>query len=338
MQQYPPNCAGDTKSYVHPDPVMDAALNWFFQIQAEPDDRALSDRFEKWRVEDTAHASAFEKVAEAWALPETNEVARNLAVRRDAIQLEQSKVVNFRRRSGTYVQWIAAAAATILIAIGVQQSPDIRIRWEADYITAAGVQRTLALPDGSKLTMNTDTAVALDFENGRRSVRLLKGEAYFDVVRDPAHPFVVAAEFSEVEVKGTAFSVRSDSDQDLIALERGLVEVRRQSDLSDKAELKPGEAIVATAMKISPVFPVKGSEAFAWLDGQVAFQDRPFKAVLHELSRYYGHSVIIANDGFDNVKVNGRYRVNDPERAIRSLATTVGAAVTRIPGGILILR
>lgn len=331
-----PTTTGDTQGYVHPDPVMDAALNWFFLIQADPDNRVLRDRFEAWRREAPANNSKFQAVAAAWDIPEATEVAHNLA--KATITPPPVNVVEFKQPKKKIVGWIAAIAAAILVTIGLQQYPSLSIRWEADYITAAGDQREVNLPDGSKVTMNTNTAIALDFKNGARSVQLLKGEAYFDVVHDPSHPFIVAAEFSKVEVKGTAFSVRSDDNQDLITLERGHVEVRRPSDLSDRADLDPGQAIVATATSILSAQSIDSSVAFAWLKGQVAFQDRPFKSVVHELSRYYGHSVVIANGAYDGVKVNGRYRVNDPERAIRSLATTVGASVTRIPGGILILR
>ncbi|USJ27521.1 FecR family protein [Ensifer adhaerens] len=333
-----PYSAGE-HGFVHPDAVMDAALNWFFLLQGEPDNREITAKFEEWRSADPTHDSTFKEVAAAWALPETDEVARifdQRLGRRDASL--PATVVAFRRPKRTHVHWLGAMAATVLVTIGIQQYPSLSIQWQADYATAAGVQREVTLPDGSTVVLNTDTAIALGFEGNTRSVRLLKGEAYFDVVHDPSRPFEVVAAFSEVEVKGTAFSVRRDDDEDAIFLERGHVEVRSLADPRDRADLEPGQAITATATAISAVQPMDGSVTFAWLKGQIVFENEPFSAVLGELARYYGHSVVSSWSGFDDVAVNGRYRLDDPERAIRSLATTVGATVTRLPGGILILR
>ncbi|MFK0276142.1 FecR family protein [Ensifer sp. NPDC090286] len=333
-----PNSASE-ESFVHPDAVTDAALNWFFLLQGEPENRDVTERFEEWRSASPAHDRAFNEVAAAWARPEADEVARILGHkfgRGDAALA--ATVLEFRRPKRTFARWIGAVAATLLIAIGIQQYPALSIQWQADYVTAAGVQQAINLPDGSKVVLNTDSAIAFDFEGDKRLVRLLKGEAYFDVVHDSARPFEVTAAFSEVEVTGTAFSVRRDDDEDAVALERGHVEVRSLADPSDKADLEPGQAIRATASAISAVQAIDGSVTFAWLQGQIVFEDQPFKAVVRELARYYRHSVVRAESGFDNVRVNGRYRLDDPERAIRSLATTVGLNVTRLPGGILILR
>ncbi|UAX97594.1 FecR domain-containing protein [Ensifer adhaerens] len=318
---------------------MDAALDWFFQLKGEPDNNDLKMRFEAWRVANSVNEQTFDAVAEAWAIPEAEEVARSLAERIRSEEMPQpTNVVELKRASRVFRSWVAAAAAVILLTVGYQQYPALRIQWEADYVTAAGAQREVVLPDGSKAVLNTDTAIALDFEGIKRSVRLLKGEAYFDVVHDASRPFDVAAAFSQVEVKGTAFSVRRDDDKDAVALERGHVEVRSLSHPGKKVDLQPGQAIVASASTISAVQAIDSSVRFAWLKGQIAFQDQPFKTVLNELQRYYGHSVVRTGTSFDDVKVNGRYRIDNPELAIRSLATTVGASVTRLPGGILILR
>ncbi|NWJ23934.1 FecR domain-containing protein [Rhizobium sp. RM] len=318
---------------------MDAALSWFFLLQGEPDSHELRSRFEEWRDANPAHCRAFDKVAAGWALPETDEVAHRIAAARGFGNAAQAaNVVEFRQPKRRWIRWVGAAAAAIVVAIGVQQYPGLRVQWEADYVTIAGGREEVLLPDGSKVTLNTDTAIALEFEGNRRGVRLLRGEAYFDVVHDVSRPFEVTAAFSEVEVKGTAFSVRRDDNQDSVALERGHVEVRNLADPGKRADLQPGQAVVASATGISPVHATDVSVTFAWLKGQITFEDQPFGAVIHELARYYGHTIIRTDDDLDAVKVNGRYRLDNPERAIRSLAATVGATVTRLPGGVLILR
>ncbi|GGF71539.1 iron dicitrate transporter FecR [Azorhizobium oxalatiphilum] len=331
--------------FVHPDPVMDAALDFLFMLQAAPDDAGLRARFETWRAADPRHAEMFDAVSGAWDLPELDQVARERAadvVRGPNPQAGGSPAaLGPRSRRPKHSRWtrvVLAAAAVVLLALGLQHYPALMLHWRADHMTAAGVRDEIRLPDGSRMVLNTASAVALDFRNGRRSVTLLEGEAYFDVVHDAAHPFTVAANFSEVEVKGTAFSVRTDSAEDTVALEHGHVDVALLPGGREVAELAPGESITASAAKLSAVRPADLSTSLAWLQGRLVFADQPLGQVLSELGRYYGHAIIVADSGLNGVKVNGSYRLDDPERVIRSLAAASGASVTRIPGGILILR
>lgn len=331
--------SGQEPGFVHPDPAMDAALNWLFTLQAAPENPQIRAEFETWRRADAAHGEAFAVVADAWVLPDMDTVASEVAQRTQYPPRSVGNVVQLpRSRRRSWANAAMAVAATLLIAVGVQQYPALKLRWQADYLTVAGARQEITLPDGSRMILNTASAVSLDFEGTKRSVTLLQGEAYFDVVPDASRPFTVAAAFSEVKVKGTAFSVRSENQQDTVVLERGLVDVSRLPDREQTASLKPGESIVATETSLSAVQQADPATSLAWLWGQLIFEDRPFDQVLGEVARYYGHSIIVANGRLAQIKINGNYRLNDPERAVRSLATAAGASVTRIPGGILILR
>ncbi len=95
---------------------------------------------------------------------------------------------------------VAATVACLWIA-----GPGLWLRWQADALTGAGEMLVVTLPDGSRADLNSGTALAYDFAEGRRHVTLLQGEAWLDVIHDPAHPFTVDAGATEVTVKGTAF-------------------------------------------------------------------------------------------------------------------------------------
>ncbi|MCL6707594.1 FecR domain-containing protein [Pseudomonas sp. R2.Fl] len=321
--------------YVHPDPVTDAALDWLLCLQAAPRDRPLAAEFARWRLANPAHGEAYDRLVKTWQLPELDAATVALARQRDDLPVYDDAP---RFRTARAARWLGAVAAAILLAIGLRQYPEFMIRWQADYVTETGAKQDVVLPDGSRMTLNTGTAVDLDFEAGRRSVKLLRGEAFFDVVHDPARPFTVAGRFSEVEVKGTAFSVKTDADEDFVVLERGLVQVAHLPERTETAFLDPGESIAANASSLSPVSRVDASTSLAWLEGRIVFDERKFSSVLDDLKRYYPGPVILANDRVGEVMVSGNYRLTDPEGTIRSLATAAGAGVTRLPGGILILR
>ncbi|HEV2502753.1 MAG TPA: FecR domain-containing protein [Mesorhizobium sp.] len=335
MERDKPGRNDNEQGFVHPDPVTDAALDWFLLLQATPQDGALRAGLEAWRKADPAHAEAFAVVSGAWDLPEMDIVARDIASRGDRVR--QVPVARHPARGRRWAGAVMALAAAVLLAVGIQQYPMLMLERQADYITATGARDVVTLPDGSLMTLNTGSAVTVDFEGRKRSVTLLQGEAYFDVVPDASRPFKVAAAFSEVEVKGTAFSVQTDSDQDTVVLERGHVDVTRLTQRADMASLEPGESITATATALSAVSKTDTATSLAWLQGRLVFQDKPFGAVLKQLGRYYGHAIVVADSRLEGLRVNGNYRLDDPERIVRSLATATGATVTRVPGGILIL-
>ncbi|WP_211109402.1 FecR family protein [Azospirillum tabaci] len=323
---------------------MDEALTWFVTLldaPADPDTRAA---YQAWRSRDPRHAAAFDRLSALGAMPELQ--AATLAHQPQAAlppvrSSGQTAVARsrMRRRSGWVGGWRASlAAAALLLAIGVHLQPMLTLRLTADHRTATGERREIALPDRSRLILDTDSAVALDFAEGRRHVRLLRGQAYFDVVSDPAHPFRVTAGFSEVVVTGTAFTVQSDGGRDAVFLERGRVSVSRREPPGQTVALVPGDRVTATADSLSAPARPDPAVALAWKDGRYVFHDQPFAAVVDTIRRYHTAPVILIGDRLAGARVSGNYRLDDPAAAIRSLADVVGARVTELPAGIMLVR
>lgn len=322
----------------HPDPVTDAALDWFVRLQEAPDDLDLQGRLEDWLDSDPRHAAAFAKLQNMWELPELDIASARHASRLDARREQRTPLARVPvHRSGSWTIRIAALAAVVMIAAGIRYYPEMMLRWNADHLTATGEQSAFVLPDGSRILLNTASAVALDFEGQKRSVTLLRGEAFFDVVSDLARPFRVAGAFGDVEVKGTAFSVRTGAE-DTVILERGRVEVAQRAHEAHHASLSPGQMVEVSPAGLSPVAGVDTENELAWRTGWIIFQEKPLADVLADLGRYYTGRVITVDGGLGHIRVSGNYRLDDPEGVIRSLAEAAGAKVTRLPGGIIILR
>jgi transmembrane sensor len=245
--------------------------------------------------------------------------------------------VHSKRRTPAWWQAAMVIAATLLLALGIYQYPALMLPWQADYITMTGELRTLTLPDGSQMSLNTASAVAVDFTKGKRVVRLLQGEAYFDVKKDVAHPFVVSAQFSQTEVKGTAFAVQTGDDQDIITLQRGLVEVSLNHGHAGSVQLHSGQQIVADSDTLSPVRKDNMQTSLAWLNGRINFTAEPLGQVVEYISRYYPHSIFITRSSLKSVRVSGVYRLENPEGILRSLAAATDSTIYRLPGGIIIL-
>jgi transmembrane sensor len=312
-------------------PYTAEALDWFVRLQAAEGDPATARAFRAWCDGDPRRAVAFEKVAAVWGAPEFVRAADNIA-RSTGFSTPAKEP---RRSSRTKIA--AAVVSGAVLLWGAASLPDMLIWLRADYVTATGELRPIELPDGSRMILNTATAVSLGYGQDKRGVRVLKGEAYFDVVRDPARPFEVDGDYSRVIVTGTAFAVRLEAKADEVVLSRGKVDVVRVDQPAQHADLNPGEAVNVTGSAIAPVRRVDTEAALAWVDGRITFDARPFGEVLPQLQRYYSGRVMILNSGIADVAVSGNYRLDHPAIAIRSLAEAAGATVTVLPG-LIILR
>jgi transmembrane sensor len=315
--------------FSHADPVADQALDWFVRLRDGKQDAATRAEFLAWLSMDPLHEEEFRGLEILWNAKPFHDAVKALPVDRSELM---------RTRSRRWPLRAAALAASVLLASGIWQYPSVKVALQADYVTATGAQTQVPLPDGSKMLLNTDTAVALDFDAGRRHIRLLRGEAFFDVVHDPAHPFTVSGQYGEVEVLGTAFAVRTTDGEDEVVLERGRVQVLCLCDGRDKAVLAPGEAVSVNASAVSPVHATDPSATLAWREGRIIFENAPLGDVLEELRRYHRGAIFVADERVNQMKVTGNYRLDDVEGAVRTLADAAGVGFYRVPGGLIILQ
>ncbi|WP_244669828.1 FecR family protein [Kaistia sp. 32K] len=324
------------------DLIEDEALDWFARLRNATPGAAELAEFQAWHQQSPRHAEAFADLEAIWGSSAFASAVRSLPVAPPSPAKAPARRAGRTTASAPPAKRLrlkfGAVAALLMLAIGIWQAPALWLRWQADYLTAAGDRATIRLPDGSTMILNTASAVALDFDGGRRNVRLLQGEAFFDVQHDPAHPFHVAAQFGVVEVKGTAFSVRADEARDAVILERGRVEVRRTSEQADRATLEPDEQVFASAGGLSAVEPADPATALAWRQGRIVFDDQPIAKVLSELRRYRSAPILVTASLADGFRVSGNYRTTDIEGALQSLADAAGVTLTALPGGVIILR
>jgi transmembrane sensor len=325
--------AGGGDGFAHDDPVVDEALEWFARRRNTSLDAATQAAFARWLAASHRHAEEYARLEALWGSTAFLRAAETLRPAPAARGIPAAA-----RAPRRWTVRALAAAAVILVAIGAWQGPALVLRWQADYRTETGDRREVRLPDGSSMLLDTASAVAIDFRDGRRQVTLLQGAAFFDVTHDPAHPFRVAGRFGETEVRGTAFAVRTDPAEDRVILERGHVRVSRLADRADRADLGAGQMVVASRDALSAVAAVDLGSRLAWREGRIVFADQPLSRVLDELRRYYRGTVFVADDRINRLIVTGNYRLDHVEGAIRTLADAAGVTMNRLPGGFIILR
>lgn len=155
--------------------------------------------------------------------------------------------------------------------------------------TMTGREYMLVLADGTRIFMNAETQVTFpaSFKGCERRIRL-SGEAYFEVAKDPMHPFIVETEGAEVRVLGTSFNVRAyEGEQEMVTtLVEGKVAV---SDSLTKREIHPGEqAVCMLAEGRIDVRQVEVSLYTAWKSGKFIFHNEPLEKIMTYLSHWYG--------------------------------------------------
>jgi transmembrane sensor len=213
----------------------------------------------------------------------------------------------------------------MLLAAG----PSILLRLEADQITGVGETRTVTLADGSTVTLGARSAIRTEYARDRRAVALLSGEAYFDVTKDQARPFIVHAGGVDVTVHGTAFDVQLAADDTTVALQRGVVSVSYgEGPDRREATMAPGDEVAVnrragtmTSRRVEP------GDIALWRGGSLFVNEARLADVVEQLQRYDSAWIGIADGALAEKRVTGLYDLRDPDRALRALVEPFGGKV-----------
>lgn len=311
------------------------ALNWLVALREEDDDGSLLRQFLAWKTACPENEQAWQDAQRVWnllgAAPASNIEARSedrsnrsssSPVKRASLS-PSSRLFPLRRPA------LAAACFAVLACIFILSAPATSLWLGADYRTGIGQIQQVRLDDGSVVTLGADSAISLSFGHGRRGVKLLAGEAFFDVEHDRDHPFTVEAKGVETTVLGTRFNVRMGGDGVAVAVANGRVLVDCPSCAKRQAgpPLEAGEwqrvAWEGTVErgKTSP------SAIGAWLSGMLVVDDVAVGDMVDTLERYYRCRIIVAVPGFRAKRVTGVYDLSDPMTALRAVAEAQGAKV-----------
>lgn len=243
-----------------------------------------------------------------------------------------ASVFTARRRSR--VIWVCAAVASCLALVSVAPTLSVVIR--ADSSTAPGEQRLIVLDDGSRVLLNTDSAIDVQYTPTRRVVRLLSGEAQFEVARNERVPFVVETSGGSVTALGTVFDVRTRP----LSTGGGALVIGVEHRV--RVEAAGGSAVVAAGEQTSwslmhaPASPTRANDvnAVGWSTGVLQFEDAPLRDIVRELNRYTGTRVVVVGAARD-IRLSGVFLVKDPIAGLLALESSKRLKLTRLPGLIL---
>ncbi|NIF26311.1 FecR family protein [Pantoea sp. Tr-811] len=302
------------------------ALDWLLRLQQAPLDSPLHSAFEQWCASDPANAEAYRKAHKLWQL--TGQLAPTTTEHWPKAQVLPMPARRNRR------WWLGAAvAACLLVAV----APSLSLRLQADYRTAQGETRDVTLADGSVVQMDSDTAIAVDYSGNHRDVKLLAGQAFFEVAPNKAKPFHVRADAVKVTVTGTAFNVELRPGRVGVDVQHGSVRVEDSADghvLSDA--LTAGERLryVDGLVQVKTFVP---SQAAAWRQGQLIADDQRVAELVQALARYLPGKVVLRDEALGEKRVTGVYDLRKPEAALRAVIRPHGGEVRSYGPWLLVL-
>lgn len=337
----------------HPHPtsvdqrIAEEAAQWLIDLD---DGTADLPRFTAWLAASPRHVEELLLASAVWKA--ADEIDRDRKIDVEQLIRGRSNVEPFEsmplmprasapaRRRSMLLGWASAAAAVLTLAclfwIGLADRP-------LQFATAVGEQRAFKLQDGSVVTLNTRSRVAVRFADTERTVDLAEGEALFDVEHDPARPFRVLAGGVVVQAVGTQFNVRRASDGTVVSVVEGIVQVSTLPVPSGGGSADDGERLIAgeqvrvsSAGELVRTAGVEIDRIMAWRERKLIFRDEPLADIVAEFNRYNDTQLIVEGTAIRERRITGVFNADDPGALVAFLSRDSSLSVQSREDGIVI--
>ncbi|WP_260986227.1 FecR domain-containing protein [Bordetella genomosp. 13] len=294
----------------------DAAAEWLTVMlsgEATDDDHA---RWQQWRAADPEHERAWQHI-EAVMAGRLGVLQRHAAYQ--ALSPYAGPAARGRRQALRLLAWGGVLGGTALLASHTQTWHRIA----ADYRTGTGEQRGIALADGTRILLNTASAIDVRFDSHTRLVALLAGEAMIatghapiDGVPDP-RPFIVQTGEGRVRALGTRFAVRQDDGRTLVAVAESAVEIAPAAAQDQTRLLRAGERTAFTRLAVDMPSALAEYD-LAWTRSQIVAEDARLADFLTDLARYRP-GLLRCDPAVADLRVSGVFPLDDTDRVLAML-------------------
>jgi transmembrane sensor len=337
------------------------AADWFTRLHSGEADAATRSAFEAWLHANRAHKIAYREFEQVFqdlevVVPEAGVDVDTFLGRAKADRLEALRTMLRRPFTGIAAATVFAALAVTGVVAGGLWPPaaqDAAVIAEAkspEYMTRTAEIREITLEDGSIVTLGPASRMQTEFSGRRRHVVLLEGEAFFEVVRDPARPFFVTSQDTLVRVLGTQFDVKRSADIVHISVLEGVVEVLKPSDINKvidtgataaipKQVLTAGERVSAARRVALPeVKQIEQAEPGAWRRGRLAYEDASLAEIVSDLNRYSERPIEIATSDVGDLRSTISFYADDMDNVLAVITAIHPVKAEREKDGTVTLR
>jgi transmembrane sensor len=299
----------------------------YLEVTALWSETAEVNRDRRWAIDDLIRQAA----------QETDNV---VSLEGSNTTLEGGRVRTTRRLR---VRMLSAAASILILTIaGVAGWYSQR----GTYSTDIGEQRSLILADGSTVQLNSRSKVRVRLSEHERRVELVRGQALFQVARNPARPFIVVSSDTRVRAVGTQFDVYQKRQGTVVTVVEGKVAVFERMQPTHSALQPPNNgAVTQSGAARQPIYVSAGEQlaltgasphvakavnpavATAWTQRQLVFESTPLADVAEEFNRYNERQLVIRDPALQEFQIDGVFSSTDPSSLVRFLSARADVKV-----------
>jgi transmembrane sensor len=337
--------------------ILEEASTWFVEFRAGSLNAGRSEEFMAWLKASPEHIRAYLEVSRTYVqLPgegavspaETERLLNKARARlgNEVVSLDTHRSsnlpVNLPAKHRVARLPYAIAASFLVLLLGAFA---LWMNQRGLYTTEAGEARTVTLADGSRIELNGRTRLRVALSSRERDIRLLEGQALFQVAKDKSRPFIVDTGTVQIRAVGTAFDVHKLGEETTVTVLEGTVAVLSSSPTPTSVPETPASAnLMVTAGEQAIVTPqgsvkpraVNVSAATAWTRGQLEFDETPLTQVAEEFNRSSPRPLVLSGSMPGDVRISGVYSSVDPASLILFLRSQRDLEVTETPDQILI--
>ena len=309
--------------------IKSEAAAWAVRVDAGPRDEARQLELEAWLAGDPRRRGAFLRAQAGLRLLDQSRVVSKVVPAPTALMTRRaSGFPGVSPRAG----WALAAMAAGLGAVVLMPPAFGGLR------TEVGEQRRVALEDGSVAMINTDSSVGVRLAKHQRRITLRRGEAWFQVAKDHARPFVVDAGPVHVRATGTAFSVRREGDGARVVVTEGTVLAWRDGALVPPLAISAGhEAFLAgNAPQPPEAKPSRTDDVLAWRRGEIVLNGGTIASAVDEFNRYNTRKIVLRDPAVGRRTIVGYFLIDQPQQFALAAARMTGNEITETNDDIVI--
>lgn len=313
-----------------------AAVHWHERMQSAPTPAEIA-AFEAWQAADERNAQAYAAVVRTIALaseirnapellPIRHETLTRVAIARPRYHLPKTQIAaGFMAAVTAGIIWLAVAGGPFQLSPATQDvRPEVTTR---TYETRAGERMTVTLEDRSVVHLNTRSILQVDYTVAARRLKLLSGEALFEVAHAPHRPFTVAAGGRTITALGTMFDVRFENKALQVALVEGAVVVRQGAG-NVMARMHPNDLLLADGKRLAVTHHADIRRFISWKDGVILFNDTALTDAVAELNRYSNLQIVIADPSIASLRISGSFPTSDTKGFLEALQLLFPVAVS----------
>ena len=309
---------------------------WLIKQDAEPDNPELNVAFNLWYQQSAENREAYANAELLWQmlgqLPDMaveksapspgTVISMPLHSRLKADpddpneSIKSLASVRTEKKHASFLKLALGLAASVMLVAGL-------VSWQqwnsSDYYSDTGEQVAITLEDESRVLLNTDTRIDLEYSSKQRTLILHQGEALFTVAKDP-RPFVVRLNNTEVEALGTVFTVGQHQNTQWVSVTESQVEL---STPGQRYKLSAGQYLLIKDGQPGKVENMRPDHISPWQKGLLIARNKPAAELISQLDRYYPGEIVLLNTDIGDKRMNTVLNIREPEQALSGLALSL---------------